>query len=272
MSNRIKKLPRFLRRFFQVLAKDDTFGLSAQTAYYLCLSLFPLLMLLVSLLQNGGMSPEEVLPLSLFPESVRRLILDTLSQAPTEAPVGLWGLLLSLWSGSAALWALMRGVFKAFREQDGAREPPVWGRLVAVLFLAGFLAVGALSFFLVLFSRNLVAHTPAPLGHDGGRFRAWSSLTLAGGLFLFVLALYRFTPGVRRRLRTLWPGALLAAGGWVLASFGFEFFTAHFFGLSVLLGSLGTFLCLLLWLFVVSVAVLAGAELNALLYRTDTNS
>jgi membrane protein len=245
-------------RLARNLLRDDTLSLAAQTAFYLILSLCPLLLFMISALRDMQLPADGTLA-ALFPESVRSSLAFLLSDAPDTPPNGLWGTLVSLWSGSAALWALMRGVFQAMQD-DPRKSPPFWARLISPLFLAGFTAAVGLSALLAVFGRRLAERM--------GLTWPWLAglaprVGVTAGLFGFALLLYRFTPGVGRRLRQLWPGALLAAVGWSLASLLFELYITWFAPFGTLYGGLGAFLGLALWLYVVSAAILTGAELNA---------
>ena len=258
---------RFLSQFAQNITRDGTIELAAQTAFYLTLSLFPLLLFLVSTLERLRLTLDKATLSLLFPDSVTRLLSDLLDGAPSRTG-GFPSLIVSIWSGSAALWALMRGVFRATSEGTPGRNPPWWGRITAIVFLSGLTPIIGLSLFLPLLGEPWVQPLLANL--------AWTHLLALGiipyagtllGLFAFVLLLYRFTPGTKKKRERLWPGALLSSIGWTLASFLFELYLNTFTNYGALYGGLGAFLGLLLWLFVVSLLILAGAELNALLIR-----
>ncbi len=258
----------FLTRLITNVARDNTMGMAAQTTFYLTLTLCPLLLFLTSALRQMQLSLDEKTLSTLFPVSVRTLLTDILSGTPAKPEGSLWGALVAIWSGSAALWALMRGIFYAM-ESDRSKQPTLAVRLVSIIFLLGFTLAGGLSLLLIVFSQNLLL----PLLTHSGIVVSWimallSRLGAAGGLYLFVWLLYRFTPGVRKKTRRLWPGALLAAIGWTLASLLFEIYITQFSGFGALYGGLGAFLGLIMWLYVVSIVVLAGAELNALLAAT----
>ncbi len=257
-----------IRRFIGNILRDNTMGLAAQTTFYLVLSLCPLLLFLVSILQRLHLTLDERTLSTLFPHSIRKLIVDILSGTP--AKVGWWEALIGIWSGSAALWALMRGIFYAM-EDDRSKNPTLWVRLFAVAFLLGFALASALSLLLLVFGEKLLLPLLTWLGYE----QSWLSGLLpragvAAGLFLFVLLLYRLTPGLKRKVGQLWPGALLAAVGWTLVSLLFEIYITKFSGFGALYNGLGAFLGLLMWLYVVSILVLAGAEFNALLLEDPT--
>jgi membrane protein len=68
------------------------------------------------------------------------------------------------------------------------------------------------------------------------------------------------------RWHSVMPGALLAAAVWFPATAGFGWYTSHLATYSLFYGSLTSAVVLLVWLYIISVIILIGAELNAVLY------
>ena len=86
------------------------------------------------------------------------------------------------------------------------------------------------------------------------------------GILIFNLGLYSYTPGYDLSKSNLLPGAFAASAGWMVANVGFEIYIKHFKNYSAIYGSIGAFLGLLLWLFVISAVILVGAEINAAVF------
>jgi membrane protein len=89
-------------------------------------------------------------------------------------------------------------------------------------------------------------------------------LTLIIMTFIFAL-LYKFTPCKRLTFWDVLPGSVFATIGWVLSSMGFTFYVDNFANYSRLYGSIGAVIALMVWLFLTSVIILIGGEINALL-------
>jgi len=89
----------------------------------------------------------------------------------------------------------------------------------------------------------------------------WSILV---ALVLIILAIiYSALPDKRQPLKLFSPGALVALVVWVLVSAGFSVYTAHFHSYNKMYGSLGTIILLMLYLYLVALSLLLGAEVNA---------
>lgn len=89
-------------------------------------------------------------------------------------------------------------------------------------------------------------------------------------IFLFVLLVNRLVPNVRLSFRQVLPGALLSLGSWVLISVAFSFYVDNVARYSLLYGSLGAIIVLMLWLYLTSITLLLGPVLNDILLAPDT--
>ncbi len=258
-----KRFVLFAKRYLRNVFQDDALGLAAQTAYYLTLSVFPLMLVLASALQRARLGAQLDRLVMTVPESVRPL-LSYVFDKPPDAGMSLFGVGALIWSGASAVWALMRGIFLALAEprKEGVPAMPLAAYPLAVVFLLLLTLAIVGSLWLLVFGETVLR----ALGLNAVMLESvlvWIGVSVF--LFLAVWLLYYFTPGYKIRLRHLWPGAALAAGGWVALSVLFEVYIRHFTNYSALYGGIGAFLGLVLWLFFIAALVLLGAELNATL-------
>ena len=75
--------------------------------------------------------------------------------------------------------------------------------------------------------------------------------------------LYRFGPYRRQRWRYVWPGAILAAVLWLLATSGFAWYVRHIAHYNVMYGSVGAGIALLVWMYLLAATALIDCEFNA---------
>lgn len=108
------------------------------------------------------------------------------------------------------------------------------------------------------------------LGDTGAAI--WSIVRWPLALLAIALAfaiVYAFAPDVEpRRLRPLTPGALFAVGAWLVASFGFSIYLSHFSSYGAAYGAFGAAIVLLLWIYIACNAFLFGAELDVTIARS----
>jgi membrane protein len=84
---------------------------------------------------------------------------------------------------------------------------------------------------------------------------------------LAVSLIYWAVPDVNQSFRLITPGAALAVIFWLIASLAFSFYLTHFADYSVIHGSLGAAVALLLYFYISATFLLLGAEVNAAIYR-----
>ncbi|MGW6564829.1 YihY/virulence factor BrkB family protein [Streptomyces sp. NPDC054975] len=275
-GNRTVELLRRMRSTLRSTAvrlwHDNIADCAAALTYYAVLALVPALLVSVSLVGLAGADARE------------RLILDLTSYAPPQsaqvlrealeglasAPSSLWVLLVSgvlsaLWSASSYLAVFRRALHTMHRVPD--TRPPLRAAHILVL------TAGMLLALLVAGAASLVATGPvarrlaAAAGYSGANAMAvlrWPVLLVI--VTALILILFRTGPAQARGMRRGFPGGALAAFLWLGASALFTLY-AQFGAYSRLYGSLAGVIVFLVWLWLTNLALLAGAQFNAVLAR-----
>jgi membrane protein len=267
---------RALRAAVAEFQRDDALGLAAQLAFYLILALFPFLLVLVSLMGTFS-SPEladQVLGYfrEVTPQQVYEIIdsyLHDIIAGNRPAP-GLFsvGLVIALWSASGAFAALINALNKAY---DVEETRPFWKvRGIALLMTLG-LSVMIIVGVLLLVAGPPIGRGIADLLGLGEVFTlVWNVVQWPVALSLMVITvalLYYFAPDAGQPFRWITPGGLIGVLLWVLASVIFRFYVSNFGSYDATYGSIGAVIVLLLYLYISSLTILFGAELNATLVR-----
>ncbi len=267
---------RALKAAVAEFQRDDALGLAAQLAFYLILALFPFLLVLVSLMgtfSSPGLA-EQVLGYfrEVTPEQVYWIIESYLSDiiAGNRPAPGLFsvGLVIALWSASVAFAALINALNKAY---DVEETRPFWKvRGIALLMTLG-LSVIVMIGVLLLVAGPPIGRGIADLFGLGEVFTlVWNVVQwpVALSLMVFTVALlYYFAPDAGQPFRWITPGGLIGVLLWVLASVIFRFYVSNFGSYDATYGSIGAVIVLLLYLYLSSLTILFGAELNATLVR-----
>ncbi len=179
-------------------------------------------------------------------------------------------MVVALAFGSRAVVALQKAM--AAVEDRTERRPALEMRLVAVaLTIGGGLALVLTSVLLV--SGGRVIDFLAELSGADVLRTLWVWLRVpaaAAGLYLFLIAFYRFGPP--RPLPRSWLAALVATGGSVLGSLGFGLYLSLSPGLGPTFGVLGTVAVALVWLYVGALAILFGGVVVAYLSRDTSDA
>ncbi len=248
--------------------EDDVPALGAQMTFYLILSFFPFLIFLLTLVAYTPLSREEVMLdiVMLVPANSQALVqglLEELVQEKNNTILSL-GMAAAIWTASSGMMAIIRTLNKAYQETE---RRPYWRvRSIAIGYTIGFSIAILLSFVLLVFGELLgqLAHRTLSLPAD---FEFWwnplkISLSLVIMCIIFSL-LYYSAPSRRLRFREVIPGAVFSTFGWIAVSLLFSFYVNRFGNYDTTYGSLGGIIALLIWLYLSSIILLFGGELNA---------
>ena len=259
-----------LKRTGQETLKDDCLSLAAELAYYFFLALFPALLFLVALASFfpvDNMMDQVIGSLSRFaPPDVLNIIREQIAKIANSGNTGLLttGMLLTLWSTSAGVMAIINTLNKAYDIEEGR---PWWKvRLTAIGLTIGLALFILLSFALVVVGPTL-AEKVAEWFHLGQVF-VWAWWILQWPVVFGLVAtgiglIYYFAPDAEQDFVWLTPGSVLATVLWILFSLGFKIYVANFSDYNETYGAIGGVIVLLLWFYTSGLAILIGAEMNA---------
>jgi membrane protein len=256
----------FLRELRGELSKDGVTDIAASVTYYGALALFPFLLFLVAL-ASVVIAPSDAERLvdelsSVAPGAVTQIVGERIRQLGEQQNATLvgFGALGAIWAASGGIMALMRALNTAYDVKEGRPFWKVRGIALGMTVIAGALALAA----------ALVAVATAPLadriGGPLGLAIGWLRLPLAGLVMMLLWALlYYVLPDVEQRFKFITPGSVGGVLLWVLASWGFSRYVASFGSYDKTYGALGGVIVLFLWMWISSLVLLVGAEVNALI-------
>jgi membrane protein len=265
-----------LRRTVREFGEDKLTDWAAALTYYAVLSIFPGLLLLVSILGLVGAPALQPLidnmgtiapgPVGEILAEGARGLTETQGAAGLLALVGAAG---ALWSASGYIAAFMRAANAIYDVPEGR---PFW-KIVPIR-----LGVTAVVGVLMAVSALIVVLTGDVARRVGDAFEVESVLVTGWGIVkwpILVLIvsqtfalLYWASPNARQGgYRWISPGGLLAVVLWMLASAGFAVYVANFASYNKTYGVLGGVIVFFVWLWISNIAVLLGAEFDAELHR-----
>ena len=264
-----------LRRACWRAFEDDCFALAKAAAYSSVLTLFPALLVVASvlaysrethvLIKEVASAVGAVLPPG--PASEALAYFHTGQQRPMRLLIS--ASFITFFAASGVMISWMDGFRRAYRLE---KTWGMWKERAVALFLVG------LSFLPMSFATLLVAfgnqietwlslHSPRALGSSifllwtAGR---WAIATLAS-IAVISLIYHHGLPRTQPWHRVL-PGAGVATGLWFTATVVFAWYVKTVATYNLIYGSLGAAIALLVWMYILSIIVLVGAEFNAILY------
>lgn len=261
-----KSLYRMLCEFNRHMVEKEISTFASSTAFFLFLSLIPILYLVCSLLPYANIteaflreSIDAVLPgvVGMF---VNSIVADLYRQSAGGISLAV---LVMLWSAGKGMMALMRGL-DAINEVGEDRRNYIYVRCIAALYtvlliLAVFLSVGVGGFGKYVF--NLFLERIPGLGFIAALFERIQFIYAWGVLTLLFMLIYSYAPGRRQEFLMQMPGALFTAVIWNGFSIVFSAYLEHFGDFGIY-GSLATVVIVLLWLYSVSYITMVGAHIN----------
>lgn len=248
-------------------------GLSAEMAYNAMLALFPAILAVLtaiglfqplkSTFQNLAGRLSQVAPVE-----VLDLIQGFADEISTSRNTGLFSLsfAIALWASSGALSAAMRALDQ-IHQIPSSRIRPFWkAKLISIGLTIGTIVLLIIASTIVFISELVVRNVAKQSGAlepgllSGWRLLAWP---LALGIMSIAFAfLYRFGPSRWSPGKPLLPGAVLAAISWAVLSGLFRLYVSHFGNYNRAYGAVGAVIVLLLWLYMSSLVMLVGDQLN----------
>lgn len=259
-----------LRRTVRESINDNCPGMAAQLAYYFFFALFPALLFVFAV---ASYFPVETLIDDMFammggfvPPEAMQIITDQIRKIAEGEQGGLLtlGMLLTLWSSSAAMTSIIDTLNTAYDIGEGR---PWWKvRLTAIGLTVGVALFILLSFALILVGPALAQRLADLTSLDRTFVVAWTILQWP---LVFALAItgvgliYYFAPDAEQDLVWITPGAIFATVTWLAASLGFKFYVASMGNYTEAYGALGAVMILMLWFYLSALVILMGAEMNA---------
>ncbi|MGW2651663.1 YihY/virulence factor BrkB family protein [Streptomyces sp. NPDC001393] len=279
-GSRISRWWAALRRTPVAIWNDDVTDWAAALTYYAVLALFPVLLVLLSVLglTMPTAKPEVIDRLTrVAPAASRDLLRSALEQMAGQSSAA-WllvsfGAAGALWSGSSYLSVFRRALHAMYHVSS---HRPVWRTAPRIIVTAITLIVLLLTTTLaLLLSGSLVRRLGRALEMGSVPRAAWDTLrwpVLAVVAIVLVLVLYRSGPAPSRPLRKMAPGGGLAIVLLLSTSLGFTVYASHVSTYHRLYGSLAGVVVFLVWLWLSNLALLAGAQFNVELARQAANA
>jgi membrane protein len=265
-----------LKRTFKGFQKDNLTDWAAALTYYGVLSIFPALIVLVSVLGLIGDSATDPLLENLgevAPGPAQDIFTSAIENLQgSQGAAGVFfviGILGAIWAASGYVAAFMRASNAIYAMDEGR---PIWKTLPVRVGLTVLLIVlTVISAVAVTVTGGLAKEAGNLLGLGDTAVTVWGIAKWPALLLLvsFMFAvLYWAAPNVKQPgFRWISPGGILAVIGWVIASAAFAFYVANFGSYNKTYGALAGPIVFLVWLWISNLMILLGAEFNAELER-----
>ncbi|UAL49407.1 YihY/virulence factor BrkB family protein [Sutcliffiella horikoshii] len=268
----MSRLVKFLKRLGLEMKKDRATGLAAEQAYYYMLSLFPLLVLALSIIPYLNIDPQKVIEFlqTMMPPETVSVFEENINEFVNKPNGGLltFGILGTIWSASNGMNAFISAMNEAFNVEES--RPFYLVRLLSIGLTIGLIFAFLIAFFLPVFGGIIIKQLESVIYIPGSTAIILNILRFIIAFFVIftiITVLYRIAPDISKSFKQLLPGAVVATVIWQLVSLCFSFYVSNFGNYSATYGSLGGVIILMLWLFLTGLALVIGGEINAIYHK-----
>ncbi|MBI4460943.1 MAG: YihY/virulence factor BrkB family protein [Acidobacteria bacterium] len=261
------------RRVWNEINTDNVPGLAAQMSYYFMLALFPFLIFLAAVVGT--------LPYTGLWDKILQWIINYLPQSSQkfvfESVLGLTrgrseflslGILGTVWAASVGLLNLMGALNIAYEVEETRGIFKRAATVFSMLFVIAFSFLG--SFALLGTGDWLNQWLVTWLGFDAVLLGLWHVGRWLVSLLLLAIGLsavdYMLT-NVKRPWRWITPGTAFAIVAWIPATVGFDLYARYIASYDKTYGALATAVVLMVWVYIIAVLTLVGAEINSELWK-----
>lgn len=251
------------------LYNSDGLTHAASIAYYALLSLFPLMLLALSILDQmtTDAADRDAVVRFVFRYFPRQFTfitgqLDAFQSAPVR--FGFWGVVALMWGALGVFNAITSAVNHAWAVER--RRSFLKHRLVGIVMLASSGVLLTLALIIASLVRLAETRLGEAMGHSpwmtglSGMSASYAATAL---LIACVALVFYFLPHTKVRFRDVWPGAILVGVLWRIAHSLFSWYAADLATWNVIHGSIAAVVVFLLWIYVSAVILIYGVEMTA---------
>ena len=258
-------------RFWKGTADEHMGAFAAQSAFFIFLSFFPIINLIISLPKLLPFSEEQMIELihyvlpSSFEEYVANLVSEMFRNSSNS--ITIISLVIAVWSAAKGLTAVRYGLNEVYRSREARNYFII--RSISAVYTVVFVLIVLLLVPLNMFGTQIALYVFNQFPHfTDVTLLVYSIRSSATFILLFIMfdLLYTIVPSKKLKFGKQLPGAFLAAFLWVSVTKIFSLYIDYYASKSYMYGSLTTVIMLMFWMYFVIYFIFIGAQLNEYLH------
>ena len=260
-------IKRFICLLYRRFREHKITFTAGQVAFFFILSLFPFLIFTNALIASFNIPPAVAIDFlrPFFPEAVVTYVARYLDfvNSQSGAPLLSLGIAIALFSSSKSVRSLAYSFDLAYGTE---KKTPF---LLEITFSMFFIFISAIIFtvftVVVALGNDFLLDILADMNINLGFLdiiAIWRWITMGALLFLSISLAYKFLPGKKIAFAETLPGTIFALVGFLLLTTGFSFYVNHIVSRSLVYGSVGAVILLMLWMYFAGIILMLGAEIN----------
>ena len=266
----IKAIYKAFSLFGKKITHDAVAAFSAQTAFFIIISAFPFLVLIVSVLEKIPFISADMMytVLDIFPRTVMEYMKNIIKEICSGNSVAIISISAAvlLWSASKGVTSIMRGLNFIYKIDEKRNFLEI--RLVSVGYTIGVVVYIVLTLVFIFGGGMLSSLLKSRLPENLFFTVIYRIVSFLGKLMLLTVLfglIYLTVPKRKATIKSQLPGAALSALGWLGYSWFYSFYTDHLAGNSYVYGSLTSIILIMLWLYVCMYIFFIGGEVNSII-------
>lgn len=266
-----RKTRLIIKEVSQKIQKDDVTAWASQLTFYIILSFFPFIIFLGELINRVAFINIETVHAAteFFPAEFKELMdamLNDISSAELSSTFISLTAIGTLWAASKGFMAISRALNMAYDQKETRNY--FYLRGMSVVYTIIFAMMVVLVLVVIVFGSliiNAIFKEFPFLEAMDNTFTLFRYLMTWFFTYWFFIAIYNVTPNKRFNVKEVTPGAIFTSTTWLLLSTAFSFYVNNYSNYSYIYGSLTSIIVLFLWLFITSILIMVGGELNAVM-------
>ena len=261
---------RLINLFSRKIRDDHVAAFSAQAAFFIIISFFPFIMLLLSIVKFFPLEEEALRQTftQIFPDTVDVMIssfIDQIYTTTASSTVISVTAITALWSAAKGFLAILKGLNAVYEINETRKYLHL--RLISAIYTLIFAVMLIVTMILFVFGNRLYywIEQKVPKLMDAALLII-SLRTILGLviLIIFFLLIYAVVPNRKASIMSELPGAMICAAGWMGFSYAFSYYIDHFSNYEATYGSLTAVVLFMLWMYFCMYLLFLGAECNLL--------
>ncbi|MGN0174317.1 MAG: YihY/virulence factor BrkB family protein [Acutalibacteraceae bacterium] len=275
LKERISRWVNYYMGFSKEIEDHHIFAYASQASFFVVISAFPFLMILLNILQAVMPVPKEYFQsfiAEFLPYQIQELANKLVDDFYGKVNISLVSVttIFLIWSSSRGVKAITYGLRIVFntKEDQGIIKLTLWSLVYTVLFMVSIIvSIAVLLFGSHLF--DMLGNYIPPIKTLLSLIFNLRYVVLHVFLTLVFMGAYKFLGKTKIKFRKQFIGAALSAAFWLIFSYFYSLYIENFSKMSYIYGSLTAVIFLMLWLWFCMISLLIGAQVNSWLYQKN---
>lgn len=265
---------KFVKILIKKTTENELMLMANALTYKLLIAIFPFIIFLMTLLGFSNLDIETYLieVSKTLPKPIGNILIVFVKEVVQTKSVSLLStsFLITIYSASTGFNSIIQGLNRAYEQEDTRNFIIKRGTSVMLVFIFAILVNCSLLIFIFsdYIEKLIIKYTPLEfIPYFLNSIFLYIFVALV--LLVMVLVIYKISISKKVTLKSILPGATISVFSWLILSKGFNIYVNNFSRYSKIYGSIGSIFVLVIWINMISLVLLLGGQINAILEKTN---